>query len=223
MLLHWLLVAHVAVVGYWLGSELVINNLYRYVSYSGAMPFAERDRLMQRVMDVDQHVRYALVLQAGLGFTLATLYGYVPGGRTAAFVAGSVAVAWLVFVEVIHRWRHRPVGVRLAAIDRGARYVVVALFVALAAGWLGTDWPMPSWLRLKLALFAGVMLCGVGIRFALIQHFRTWAIMAREGPNEVTNAAIRATYVRATAVLVLLWIFIAGITVTSVVKPTFGT
>ena len=63
MLYTSLLVAHIAVLGYWLGSELVINHTYRYVSWSAGMPFAERDRLMDHVMDVDQHVRYALVLQ----------------------------------------------------------------------------------------------------------------------------------------------------------------
>ena len=79
-----LLVAHIAVLGYWLGSELVINATYRYVSCADAMPFAERDRLMEHVMHVDQHVRYALVLQAALGTALAVTYGYIPGGRDVA-------------------------------------------------------------------------------------------------------------------------------------------
>ena len=42
MLLTVLLVAHIAVLGYWLGSELVINSTYRYVSYGRHVPFAER-------------------------------------------------------------------------------------------------------------------------------------------------------------------------------------
>lgn len=79
----WLLVAHIAVLGYWLGSELVINSTYKYVSHRGDMEFAERARLMDHVMHVDQHVRYALVLQAGLGFMLAIAYGFIPGGDKA--------------------------------------------------------------------------------------------------------------------------------------------
>ena len=73
MLITLLLVAHIAVLGYWLGSELVINSTYRYVCYGRHIPFAERSRLMEHVMHVDQHVRYALVLQAGMGFGLATV------------------------------------------------------------------------------------------------------------------------------------------------------
>ena len=75
MLVQALLVAHIAVLGYWLGAELVINSTYRYVSWSAAMPFPERDRLMQHVMDVDQHVRYALVLQAGLWLLIGAIVG----------------------------------------------------------------------------------------------------------------------------------------------------
>lgn len=219
MLIAWLIVAHIAVLGYWLGSELVINSTYRYVSYADDMPFAARDRLMDHVMVVDQHVRYALVLQAGLGFTIAALYGYVPGGERTAWCAAIVAIFWLAFVEAVHRSRGRSLGKRLAAVDRGMRYVLMAALVAIAVSVIGSQWPMPGWLRLKLGLFAGVMACGVGIRFALIAHFRTWAIMARDGPTETTNAIIRRTYRRATAVLLLLWVFIAAIVIVSVTKP----
>ncbi|PTD26625.1 hypothetical protein [Sphingomonas fennica] len=219
MTLAWLLAAHIAVLGYWLGSEFVINSTYRYVSYSDRMPFPERARLMEHVMHVDQHVRYALVLQATLGTALAALYGYVPGGETVAIAAGTIGIVWLGFVEAVHRLRHAPIGRTLAAIDRASRYALMALLVAIAIGLVGGGWPMPLWLRWKLALFACVMMCGVGIRLALIAHFRTWAVMARDGPTDATNAVIRRTYVRATAILLLLWLFIAGIAVLSVAKP----
>lgn len=218
MWLQILLVAHIAVLGYWLGSELVINSTYRYVCYGSEIPFPERTRLMDHVMKVDQHVRYALVLQASLGFALAALEGLVPGGTATAWAAAILGAIWLGFVELVHRLHHRPLGKRLAAVDRASRYLFMAALAALAIGLLGRDWPAPPWLRLKLALFAGVMACGVGIRFALIGHFRTWAVMAREGPTDSTNAVIRRTYVQATSVLGLLWVFIAAIVVVSVWK-----
>ncbi|WP_449465420.1 hypothetical protein [Stenotrophomonas humi] len=219
MLLQILLVAHIAVLGYWLGSELVINSTYRYVSYGSHIPFAERNRLMEHVMHVDQHVRYALVLQAGLGFSLAALYGLVPGAGTTAAVAGVLCVVWLGFVEAVHRLRHGRAGVMLGRIDRGSRYLFMALLLALATGLLGGSWDMPAWLRWKLALYAGVMASGVGIRLALISHFRTWKVMASEGPDDTTNAIIRRTYVKATSVLGVLWLFIAAIVVVSIWKP----
>ena len=80
MLIEALLAIHIAVLGYWLGSEFVINSEYRYVCRTPSLPFAERNKLMEHVLDVDQHVRYALVLQAVLGTILAALIGYIPGG-----------------------------------------------------------------------------------------------------------------------------------------------
>lgn len=205
--------------GYWLGAELVINSTYRYVAYGSDIPFPDRNRLMQHVMHVDQHVRYALVLQAGLGVALAALYGYVPGGTTTAWAAAVLAAAWLVFVEVVHRLRLTARGKRLAKLDRGMRYLLIALLLAIAFGMVGGGWSMPAWLRLKLGLFAGVVASGVGIRLALLGHFRTFAKMAKEGADEESNALVRKIYVRATSILVLLWVFIAALVVVSVWKP----
>jgi len=219
MIEPWLLAAHIAVLGYWLGSELVINSTYRYVCYADQMAFAERDRLMDHVMHVDQHARYALVLQASLGTAIAALYGYVPGGNQLAIIAGIIGVLWLGFVEAVHRLRHKPIAATLGAIDRGSRYVLMAILFGIAISLIGGAWPMPDWLRWKLALFAAVMMSGVGIRFALIAHFRTWAEMRRTGPTEATNKIIQQTYGRATSVLVLLWVFIAAIVLLSVWKP----
>lgn len=215
----WLLVAHIAVLGYWLGSELVINSTYKYVSYSSDMPFGERARLMEHVMHVDQHVRYALVLQAGLGFMLAISYGFIPGGDTAFWATGIIMILWLGFVEAVHRLRHNKTGLFFASIDRASRYVLITLFLALAFQLIGGGWPAPMWLRIKFGLFAGIILCGVGIRFALIEHFRTWKIMASEGVTDARNDVIKRTYIKATSVLALLWIFIAALVIVSVLKP----
>lgn len=218
-MITWLLVTHIAVLGYWLGSELVINSTYRYVCYHDEMPFDDRSRLMAHVMHVDQHVRYALVLQASLGLMLCAKLGYAPGGQPLFISAASAGLLWLIFVELVHRLRDRDIGRRLAAIDRASRYALLAVLLAVAAGWLGSGWAVPVWLKWKLALFAGVIACGIGIRLALIQHFTTWAEMSRDGVSASRNDLIKRTYVRATSVLVVLWVFIAGIVLLSVMKP----
>ena len=219
MLVRWLLAAHIVILGYWLGAELVINSTYRYIAYGDTLPFAERSRLMEHVMRTDQHVRYALVLQASVGPALAAIYGFIPGGTTTAWGFCLFGAVWIAFVEAVHRLRHHRLGKTLASIDRSSRYVLILILLAIAFGAIGAAWPMPHWLHWKLALFAGVILCGVGIRFALIVHFRTWAIMAQEGPTDETNAVIKRTYVRATSVLCLLWAFIISIAIISVWQP----
>jgi len=220
MIEQFLLVVHIAVLGYWLGSELVINSTYRYVSWSAGMPFAERDRLMDHVMDVDQHVRYALVLQAGLGTVLGAWYGYFPGGDVLAWAAALLMIAWLTLVEATHRRRGTPAGSRLAAFDRGLRYLAVAGLLVLFLLAVTGSVQMAPWMAWKLAAFAGVIACGLGIRFALIRFYRAWGIIAREGSNDEREHGVRRLYVQATSVLGLLWILILVIVVLSVVKPS---
>jgi hypothetical protein len=218
MLAHALLVLHIAVVGYWLGSEFVINSTYRHVTYAQGMPFPERKRLMQHVMNADQHVRYALVLQAGLGSMLAFFLGYLSGGAPAAVISGIAMVLWLGLVEITHRMAGTPAGERLAAIDRGLRYLA---FATLLVGFITGVFQLvsiPLWLAIKLLLFAGVIACGVGIRFALMAFFHVWNEIERDGSTDARESAIRRVYVQATGILVGLWACIAGIVVLSVVK-----
>lgn len=219
-MLDWLLVLHIAVLGYWLGAEFVINSGYRYVCRASNMRLEERARLMDHVLDADQHVRYALVLQATLGSILAVTYGFVPGSSKAVAGVSLFGLAWLGFVEMAHRLRNRPAGQTLAGLDRATRYVFIVLLAALALGWVGADWPMPAWLRWKLAAFAGVMACGIAIRLTLLEHFRAWDELAAGGPADAGNAALRRVYRRATSILVLLWILLGVVTLLSVSKPS---
>ena len=219
MLTEVLLVIHIVVLGYWLGSEFVINSGYRYVCRAASLPFDERNKLMDHVLDVDQHVRYALVLQISLGTILAALYGYIPGGETMAIAAAVVATVWLVFVEVIHRRRKDPVGARFGFIDRTIRYIVMIGLAVIGIGALMTTTTLPAWLAWKLILFAGVILCGVGIRYSIIDFYRTWAKIKQDGSTPEHEARIWFIYRYGTGILLGLWVFIAAIAVLSVWKP----
>ncbi len=122
-------------------------------------------------------------------------------------------------VEVVHRLQAKPLGKSLATLDRRSRYVLIGVLVGIALGLIGGAWSMPAWLRWKLACFAAVMACGVGIRLSLLSHFRTWTAMERDGPSAEANAIVRQVYLRSTAILVLLWFFIAAVVILSVQKP----
>ena len=219
MLIEILLVSHIAVLGYWLGSEFVINSEYRYVCRASSMPFSERKKLMEHVMDVDQHVRYALVLQAMLGTVLAALLGYIPGGTTLAWVAGVIGVSWLIFVETIHRVRHSPWGQQLALIDRFFRYVLLVVLMSVGVAVMVGAINLQGWLAWKLILFGGVIACGVGIRLTLIEFFRVWREIEANGSDDTRERSIRKIYTAGTSILGGLWLLIAGIVALSVLKP----
>ncbi|MDJ0928329.1 MAG: hypothetical protein QNJ73_11860 [Gammaproteobacteria bacterium] len=218
-MINFLLVAHIAVLGYWLGSELVINSTFRYVSRAGSMPFPERDRLLDHVLDVDQHVRYALILQAGLGTVLAALLRYVPGGNALAISAVFAAGAWLVLVEATHRQRKLPSGQWLASIDNGIRYILIVGLLVTAGAALSGAISLISWFAVKLALFAGVIVCGLGIRLEILRYYRAWHEIADNGSNATLEAELRRRYASATMVLVILWLQIAAIVALSLLRP----
>jgi hypothetical protein len=209
-----LLVAHIAVLGYWLGSELVINSTYRFICFRDDLPFAARDAMTDHLMDVDQHVRYALILQLTLGGMLAAELGYLP--TPLYWIAPILGIGWIALVEITHRNRSQPKGQSLAKIDRLIRYAVLLALAALVFGLMPT---VPFWLRLKLGCFAGVIGCGVIIRFWLIRHFRVWGDMRAGGATAEGNAIIKRTYAQATATLLLLWAFITAATALAIFKP----
>ena len=214
-----LLVIHIAVLGYWLGAEFVINSEFRFVCRAATMPFEERKRLMEHVMDVDQHVRYALVLQAGLGTVLAALLGYFPGGVTLAWSVGLATLVWLAFVEIVHRLRHGASGARLALLDRLIRYALLAALVLGGLAAVFGVFALQGWLAWKLVLFGAVIACGIGIRYYIIQFFGIWRQIETQGSSPSRERAIRKNYTAGTSILGLLWLCIAAITFLSVLKP----
>ncbi|WKZ12843.1 MAG: hypothetical protein QY320_02320 [Gammaproteobacteria bacterium] len=219
MPVHAILVLHIIVAGHWLGSDLVINSTFRYVSRAATLPMAERDRLLDHVMDVDQHVRYALILQLWLGTTLGALLGYFPGGLRLAGLATVLGLAWLVLVEFTHRLRKRPSGQGLGRLDRGLRYLTIVALIVIGAGTWSGAFAIAGWLGLKLALLAGVMLSGLGIRFELVRYFRVWAEIGTTGSTAGLERSLRGRYTSSTAFLVLLWLFVVAIVVVSIAKP----
>jgi len=219
MLIDALLIIHIAVLGYWLGAEFVINSEFRFVCRASSMPFAERKRLMEHVMDADQHVRYALVLQAGLGTVLSALLGYFPGGAPLAWAAGLATALWLAFVEIIHRLRHGAAGKRLAFLDRLIRYALMAALVAGGLAAVQGAIALEGWLAWKLILFGAVIACGIGIRYCIIRFFGVWRQIEAQGSSAARESAIRRNYVKGTSLLGLLWLCIAAIVALSVAKP----
>jgi hypothetical protein len=216
-----LVTAHIAVLGYWLGAELVINSDFRYACFRSSLPPGERNALMQHVLDVDQHVRYALVLQFSLGFALAFLLGYLPGGDFVAITVLAVGVAWIAWVEWVHRARATVRGPVLARLDRGIRYaVILGLCAWCLVQLIGGDTRTPTWLVGKVFCFAAVLGCGVGIRLALRDMRPAWQELLNVGSSDELEQRIRGFYRRGTRILMLLWMFIALIVLLSLFKPT---
>jgi len=178
---------------------------FRRATLDSERPFVERDRFMDLVMDADQHVRRALLLQLMLGTLLMWQRGYLPTAAISVGLIVAASCAWLGLIELAHRWRKRPLGSSIAKLDRILRYLAILLLFYLA--WQGSQQrlPIPEWLSGKLALFALVMSCGVAIRLILIRLFDSWQHLTETKKKQQHEQLVRRAYFQSTGVLVLLW------------------
>jgi hypothetical protein len=206
-LLNW---AHVLVMGYWLGSELVINALTHYVARTTTLSGTERMRLWDFLLDVDQHVRNAMILSVPLGFSLAAMLGLVPLGGPALWLLWILSALWFWFMWLVHWRRKAPEGAALARIDWWVRYALIALFTGLALASLVTGQPFAAkWLALKVLLFAGAMVCGVVVRHYIREAYASaLPAIAADRATVADNGQFRSLMRRGTWALVVLWVLL---------------
>jgi hypothetical protein len=209
-LLNW---AHVLVMGYWLGSELVINALTHYITRTTTLSGTERMRLWDFLLDVDQHVRNAMIMSVPLGFSLAALLGLVPISGVGMWLLWIGSTIWFWFMWMVHWRRKTAIGAVLARWDWWLRYGLIAFFAITAVGSLLTGKPYAApWLALKVLLFAAGIVCGIAVRYYIRADRATPA----------DNAEFQRLMVRGTWALVVLWVLLFAIGYLGTVKPTFS-
>ena len=217
-LVRW---AHVLVMGYWLGSELVINAASHYVTRTTSLPPAERIRLWDFVLDVDQHVRNAMIMSVPLGFSLAAWLGLSPITGGALVLLWIASALWFWFMWLVHWRRKSPAGRALAAWDWRIRYLLIAAFAGSGAWSLATGWPFPArWLALKVLLFAGAISCGLAVRhYIRVAYAEALPAIEAGRAGPVENEAFRVAIVKGTWVLVALWVLLFVIGALGALKP----
>lgn len=211
---------HVLVMGYWIGSDLVVNQLTHFTARAAGLAGAERRKLWEFLLDVDQHPRNALILSVPLGFTLASFRGLVPLRGVGLLVLWLLCALWFWFMWVTH-WKHgKPEGRRWAIWDWRLRYVLIAAAVGSGIVSLLTGQPYSAtWLAWKVILFGAVLACGIGIRHYIREAYaawpRIWVDQAHHGDEELVRQAMwRGTYV-----LWVLWALLFIIAYLGVAKP----
>lgn len=213
--------AHVLVMGYWLGSELVINALTHYIARTTTLSGVERMRLWDFLLDVDQHVRNAMIMSVPLGFTLASMLGLVAIEGAWMWALWIVSAAWFWFMWLVHWRRKSPEGATLARWDWRFRYPLIAFFAGSGLWSLLTGWPYPTaWLAVKVLLFAGAMVCGIFVRYYIREAYKSaLPAIAADRATPADNAEFRSLMVRGTWALVVLWVILFTIGALGTFKP----
>ncbi|MBU6212661.1 MAG: hypothetical protein KJS73_10730 [Gammaproteobacteria bacterium] len=213
--------AHVLVMGYWLGSELVINALTHYIARTTSLSGVERMRLWDFLLDVDQHVRNAMIMSVPLGFTLASMLGLVPIEGVGMWALWVVSALWFWFMWMVHWRRKSPNGVVWARWDWRLRYPLIIFFAGSGALSLAIGWPYPApWLAAKVLLFAGAMVCGIFVRHYIREAYRSaLPAIAADRATDADNEAFRILMIKGTWALVVLWALLFAIGALGALKP----
>jgi hypothetical protein len=209
-LVRWL---HVAIMGYWLGSDFVLNALTHYFKNAHSMPVAERLKLWDFLLLVDQHPRNALILSLPLGFHLAADLELSPIKGEWLAVVWVASIIWFIFIWVLHFQVGKPAYRPLSQLDLSLRYgLIFMLFVIGASSVIGHAPLAAKWLGAKVALFALIIACGMGIRYYIAQVYRVLPHLKANGSTPETEAVITHALNWGSYVLYGLWamIFIIG-------------
>ena len=216
-LVLWL---HVVIMGYWLGSDFVLNALTHYFKNAKDMPAAERLKLWDFLLLVDQHPRNALILSIPLGFQLAADLNLSPVTGSALTALWIASVAWFIFIWVLHFQTGKPSYRPLSQMDLTLRYsLVVVLFLIGAMSLLGDGPLMAKWLGAKVALFALVIAGGLGIRHYIAKVYVVIPKLKAEGSTPEVEAVITHSLNLGSYILFGMWAVIVAIGYLGVAKP----
>lgn len=195
-----LALAHVLGLTYWLGADLGVFYSSYYVA-NERLSAETRVTVAGILFWLDQAPRIMMPLMLGTGVHLAFRFSVLPLSATAVVACWAVVVFWLSLVLLLHRLGPSP---SLSRVDFALRVgVILAAGGYAAAGYFGGS--LVYWVALKLAIFAGLVACGLAVRIALRPFGPAFAALSAGNPSDADNAVIRAVFARTRPFVVLIW------------------
>jgi hypothetical protein len=213
-------VAHLLLLGYWLGTDLAVYHISATIA-DGRQPTAVRVFAARRMLLLDMVPRSALVLTAAVGLTLTVGLGLLPALHGALVPVWIVALAWLALTWAVFRLEHQPLGRVLARVDFGFRIVVVLAAGALAADAFTADGLVPPapWLAAKLAIFALIIAMGLAIRLQLRPFGPMFGRVAAGTSDAANDAALARLIARVKVPVWVIWLALVAAAVIGRLKP----
>ncbi len=211
--------AHLLVLVYWLGGDVGAFVSSRIVTDPNKSAPA-RIAAAGILANVDMAPRSALILAAPTGISLALAKGWVTMPAWQPTTIWVASLTWLVIAWIIHL-KHLAPGAPLRRLDLVVRWLVLVKLIAVAL-WPGAIFgfgPLPLFLKLKCAILAACIGCGLAIRALLGPFTPAFAALARDGPSPAGDAAIAASLSRARPIVVLLWTLLLCAAVVGLAQP----
>ena len=200
----WIL-AHVLLFVYWLGADIgVFISSLQIINRNHSM---ETRLAIAKILGIINSIPgFASQLMLVVGLQLAANLGLSPISSPWLWLAWIGTAVWIVVAKASERRRSTPLGRNLANLDLLIRVLLIVALTAAALWSFVTGTPfVENWLALKALIFAYVLACGIGIRFAFASFGPALARMAKEGFNPETEAALRWPVIWVKPWVIALW------------------
>lgn len=198
--------AHILGLVYWLGADLGVFYS-SFVLCDDRKPTAVRLSAAKMLFALDQAPRISMTLMLPLGVHLAARLGYIAAPGWVIPVTWALALAWLTMVLVLHFKGHGGKLGWLTTVDFAFRTAVVMTLLALSGAALGGFIAgFTTWAAIKLAIFAGLVVCGLLVRIRLKPFGPAFAALAADRAGDAENLAIRRSIGGTRPFVVTIWI-----------------
>ena len=218
---EWLIVAHILIIGYWLGTDLAVYYISGAI-VDPARPTPVRIFAAKVMLLLDMVPRTALILTLLTGLSLAA-ERWLPPGLIGRWWLWPLLLAWLALTWAVFRMEHSALGARLARIDFAFRMLVVLACTGLAAGLalgLGAFAQLP-WLAAKLFIMSLIIALGLIIRVQLKPFGPLFARIA-QGQGEALDEDRLARLIAQVKIPVwIIWIGLLLAAILGRLKPGF--
>ena len=191
---------------YWLGADLGV--FYSSFILCDARKSAEVRVSAARILfALDQAPRISMTLMLPLGVHLASVMGYITAPAWLVPAVWLLGLSWLAMVLALHFLGHGRDLRLLTVFDFWFRATLIAVLLGVAALSIAGQLPaVSSWAGWKLAVFAGLVCCGLLVRIRLKPFGPAFARLAGGAHGPEDDAAISASIGGSRPFVLLIWL-----------------
>ncbi len=214
------IVLHVLLLVYWLGADITVFICSFQMIRRRNSP-ATRAAFVRVLSFANAFPGVAAVLMLPVGLQLAAGIGASEVSGAWLWLVWAGAIGWLAIDHLAGR-RGKPSAKAFSRVSLWIRLVLIAVLAAAAVLSFATGRPFATdWLALKVLLFAYVLACGLGIRFAFQPFGPAFGRLMAEGPTEGAEAALRRPVLWVKPWVLALWAGLVVMAFIGISQPRF--
>ena len=196
---------HLLGFAYWLGADLGVFYSSYYVVNEKLSPEV-RTATAKILFALDQVPRICMTMTLPLGVHLAWRFSALPITSGTVTLIWLTCFAWLAMVITLHVAKPSPARAILTRFDFWFRLTMAAALFGIGVAALAGAWQTPPYVAWKLAIFGGLVACGLIVRIKLKDFGPAFAAIAAGKVSDDANAAIRRTLGGTRPFVIMIWI-----------------